>query len=597
MVAFNTAEYAPGVYVIEQSTSAPIAGVGTSTAGFIGVVPDSFKIAVRNPAFDPSKPVGYTKANKTVAALTQKVLAEDITLGIPPVIIPAGTVLSADQAKLIKNSGLTTLSIEEEFDVGGTTANELQAQIVNEVLVIGSGNSAKTFNPGDVLTRVTITGVQAALGTRTLLKVQVEKTLANVLEADLVGKLLVKVATLSTPNPPVEHLKGTVITEAIANAIVSHYSATSEINIEPTNFAHKEEEIKNLTLAPVNEPKLCTNFGDFKAYFGDFSLDPGQNILAHAVYGFFRNGGTRCYVVRVLDQDKDEPKEALEAFEAIDDIAIVAAPGITAKTALTALDAHCKQKTTQDRVAIFDSPETVGNAQKRLDITQLIPGQGNMPSKSDYAAYYFPWIKVFDPVEKLKNPAGDGLKAVPPSGHMAGIYARVDSQRGVHKAPANEPILGAVDVTYAISKGVQASLNKDGINCIRNLNGSLLVWGARTLGGDANGEFKYINVRRLMNYLRESIDEGTQWVVFEPNSPELWARIRREISAFLTTVWRSGALFGDTPEQAFYIKCNAETNPPANRDNGVVVAEIGVAIVRPAEFVVFSISQWAGAGN
>ncbi|MBD2233308.1 phage tail sheath family protein [Phormidium tenue FACHB-1052] len=412
----------------------------------------------------------------------------------------------------------------------------------------------------------------------------------------MLEKPLVNLVTIPESSPAIEYPVGTTITDAIATEIVSRYSGTA-IKVESANLPYLEEEIKDLKLAPVNEPKLCANFGDFKAYFGDFSLDPGQNILAHAVYGFFRNGGTRCYVVRVLDKDKDDLGEALEAFEAIDDIAIVAAPGITATTALKAIDDHCKQKTTLDRVAIFDSPETVENAQKRLDTTKLIPGQGNMPSKSDYAAYYFPWIKVFDPVEKLKNPAGDGLKAVPPSGHMAGIYARVDSQRGVHKAPANEPVLGAVDVKYAISKGIQASLNNDGINCIRNLNGSLLVWGARTLGGNANGEFKYINVRRLMNYLRESIDEGTQWVVFEPNSPELWARIRREISAFLTTVWRSGALFGDTPDQAFYIKCNAETNPPANRDNGVVVAEIGVAIVRPAEFVVFSISQWAGAGN
>ncbi|NJL49183.1 MAG: phage tail sheath family protein [Leptolyngbyaceae cyanobacterium SM2_5_2] len=405
---------------------------------------------------------------------------------------------------------------------------------------------------------------------------------------------MINPVTIPGASRAVEYPIGTPITDAIASEIVKRYPGAT-IKIEPTNLPYQEEEIKDLKLAPVNEPKLCTNFGDFKAYFGDFSLDPGQNILAHAVYGFFRNGGTRCYVVRVANKDKLD--DALAAFEAIDDIAIVAAPGITAKAALTALNGHCKQKTTLDRVAIFDSPETVENAQKRLDITQLSPGKGEMPSKSDYAAYYFPWIKVFDPVEKLKNPDGDGLKAVPPSGHMAGIYARVDSQRGVHKAPANEPILGAIDVTYSISKAMQVFLNNDGINCIRNLNGSLLVWGARTWGGNANGEFKYINVRRLMNYLRESIDEGTQWVVFEPNSPELWARIRREISAFLTTVWRSGALFGDTPDQAFYVKCDAEVNTKADRDNGVVRAEIGVAIVKPAEFVVFSISQWAGAGN
>jgi hypothetical protein len=154
-----------------------------------------------------------------------------------------------------------------------------------------------------------------------------------------------------------------------------------------------------------------------------------------------------------------------------------------------------------------------------------------------------------------------------------------------------------VGLKYNISKAKQDGLNPQGINCIRNLNGNIKVWGARTLGGDANIEFKYINVRRLFNYLKKSIDEGTQWTVFEPNSPELWARIRRNVTAFLMIVWRSGALFGNTPEQAFYVKCDEETNPPELREQGQVVTEIGVAIVKPAEFVIFHLSQWAGPGK
>jgi phage tail sheath protein FI len=180
---------------------------------------------------------------------------------------------------------------------------------------------------------------------------------------------------------------------------------------------------------------------------------------------------------------------------------------------------------------------------------------------------------------------------------MAGIYARVDTQRGVHKAPANETVLGAVGLKYNLSKAKQDGLNPQGINCIRSLNGNIRVWGARTLGGDGNGEFKYINIRRLFNFLRESLDEGTQWTVFEPNAPDLWAAIRRNVTAFLTIVWRSGALFGNTPEQAFYVKCDEETNPPEIRDQGQVITEIGVAVVKPAEFVVFRISQWAGPGG
>lgn len=329
--------------------------------------------------------------------------------------------------------------------------------------------------------------------------------------------------------------------------------------------------------AAAGEVKLCTNFGEYKKFFGDFSKDNlQQNILAHAVYGFLRNGGVRCYVVIV--NSETQINAALESFEAIDEIAIVVAPGISSVTALTAIKDSCQKL--GDRFAIFDTPETVDLSSPTLVDTLK-------PFNSDYAAVYFPWIQVFDP-------ASNGLIYVPPSGHVAGTYARVDTQRGVHKAPANETLLGAVGLKYAISKAKQDGLNPQGINCIRNLNGNIRVWGARTLGGDANGEFKYINVRRLFNFLRESIDEGTQWTVFEPNAPDLWARIRRNVNAFLISVWRSGALFGSTPEQAFFVKCDEETNPPELRELGQVVTVIGVAVTKPAEFVIFRISQWGG---
>lgn len=335
-----------------------------------------------------------------------------------------------------------------------------------------------------------------------------------------------------------------------------------------------------LKAQPTDQVVLCTNFGEFKKSFGDFSTTPAHNLLAHAVFGFFRNGGTRCFVVRVAAEANIQ--SALDQFEAIDEIALVLAPGATAKAQLAAIADHCKNL--GDRFAIFDSPVGV------TDLSTLKPGASKMPGSSDYAALYFPWITVFDPVSKSELD-------VPPSGHIAGLYARVDSQRGVFKAPANETILGAVGLTYNVSKAKQDGLNPQGINCIRSLNGNIRVWGARTYGGDDNGEFKYISVRRLFNYLRESIDEGTQWIVFEPNSPELWAKIRRTLTAFLTVQWRSGALFGTTPEQAFYVKCDEETNPPEIRDLGQVVTEIGVAVVKPAEFVIFQISQLAGPGG
>jgi phage tail sheath protein FI len=324
-------------------------------------------------------------------------------------------------------------------------------------------------------------------------------------------------------------------------------------------------------LAKPGEVKFCTNFTEFKTFFGKF-VDGQPNLLAHAVFGFFRNGGTRCYVVGIAEDTQGAIDPVLEQFEAIDEIAIVAAPGLQAVR--RALKEHCEKM--GDRVAILDPPATA----KPNDAVTAIK-----PFDSDYAALYLPWLLVFDPT----NPKVP--RAVPPSGHIAGIYARVDSQRGVFKAPANEVVAGVVGLAQSISKNQQDGLNKDGINCIRSFNGNIRVWGARTLGGDANGEFKYISTRRLFNYLRESIDEGTQWTVFEPNSPELWARIRRSVTAFLTVVWRSGALFGSTPEEAFYVKCDAENNPPEQRELGLVVTDIGVAVVKPAEFVVFRLSQ------
>ena len=359
--------------------------------------------------------------------------------------------------------------------------------------------------------------------------------------------------------------------------LVAAATAGEEAKTPARGKAAKAEALKPETAlpTPAGEVRLCTNFTEFKVAFGDFSENPGHNTLSHAVYGFFRNGGTRCYVAWVTGNVA--VPDVLERFEAIDEIAIVAAPGVTDKTALGEVIGHCWRM--GDRFAVIDAEETI-------TLEQLKPGSDKLPGNSDYAALYHPWIQVFDPVAK-------SLIYVPPSGHIAGIYARVDDRRGVHKAPANEPILGAVGLRQEISRVKQEPLNDVGVNCIRNLNGNIRVWGARTLGaGKDNPDFKYINIRRQFLYLRESIDEGTQWVVFEPNSPELWARIRRNLTAFLTNEWRKGALLGTTPQEAFFVKCDAENNPFDTRALGQVIAEIGVSIINPAEFVIFRIHQW-----
>ena len=347
--------------------------------------------------------------------------------------------------------------------------------------------------------------------------------------------------------------------------------------------------------AAPGDVRLCTNFSEYKRFFGDFSTDAGHRNLTHAVYGFFNNGGTRCYVARV--KALADIAGALQKFEAIDEIALVAAPGVTDANARSEIITHCARRT-KDRFAILDSAEVVETS-GALDTTLLDPSNAShvLPPNTDYGAFYFPWIQVFDPATQILAPKGDGMRFVPPSGHVAGIYARVDSERGVHKAPANETIFGALGLRYAIGRSQQDGLNRQGVNVIRALNGNIRVWGARTVGGDANADLKYVNVRRTLLFLSESIDEGTQWVVFEPNTPALWQKITRNVSAFLSTVWRSGALFGNTEREAFYVKCDAENNPPELRELGQVVCEVGVSIVRPAEFVIFRISQYTAPGK
>lgn len=244
--------------------------------------------------------------------------------------------------------------------------------------------------------------------------------------------------------------------------------------------------------------------------------------------------------------------------------------------------AHCEQM--GDRMAILDAPPEL----LPQDILKWRMDVAGYDSK--YSTLYYPWIEVMDNL--TREPI-----LIPPSGHVAGTWARVDGTRGVHKAPANEVLMGVNGLGFQVTHDEQGGLNRAGINCIRTFPGrGIRIWGARTLSSDP--EWRYLNVRRLFNYIAESIIEGTQWAVFEPNDERLWTRLRIASQNFLTRTWRDGALFGSRPEDAFFVKCDAETNPPDMVEAGQVVVEIGIAPVKPAEFVVFRISQFtAGAAE
>jgi phage tail sheath protein FI len=208
--------------------------------------------------------------------------------------------------------------------------------------------------------------------------------------------------------------------------------------------------------------------------------------------------------------------------------------------------------------------------------------------RSMYAALYYPWIKV-------ANPRNGGRPImVPPCGHMMGVWARTDETRGVFKAPANDVPRGVIGLAYETNFREQEMLNPLGINCIRTFpNRGIRIWGARTLVEPDNTPWRYIPVRRLMSYIEKSIELGTQWVVFEPNDATLWYRVTRTVSNFLERIWRDGALFGSTPDQAFYVKCDETINTPETIMLGRVYIEVGVCPVRPAEFVIFRIGQWS----
>ena len=537
----------PGVYVQEvPSAVRPIAGVGTSTAGFIGVVSDDEAV--------PSRAVAGEAIGK----------GDKKTASFPLHIYPVQT-------------DPTTYSVK----VDGKAVAAGAATLVNDdTNLVSSVTFAANAIP-DTDKAITVDYV-VALARPPLFSVMNEA----------IGKGDTKTTVFKLAHYPVLTAQSTFQIQVDgkpmkATLVNVDGQGVSQVTIDPApgqdatitgNYVVRLSQAAN-----TGEVKLCTNFSEFRSFFGDFSTGGGQRNLVHAVYGFFNNGGTRCYVVRV--KQSGDVATALTAFEAIDEIAIVAAPGVTDMGAQNDILTHCQQ-TMQDRFAILDLPEAVDN-NGVPDLTKLVTGGSSvLPAYSDYAAVYFPWIQVFDPVNELVY--------VPPSGHMAGIYARVDAGRGVHKAPANEPVLGALGLKYPISKVQQDGLNPQGVNCIRSLNGNITVWGARTIGGDSNGVFKYISTRRLFLFLRKSIDQGTQWVVFEPNDPSLWAKVNRNVGAFLTNVWRDGALFGTVPAEAFYVKCDAETNPPDLRNLGQLVTEIGVAPVQPAEFVIFRITQWGG---
>ncbi|MEV4505879.1 phage tail sheath family protein [Streptomyces klenkii] len=331
--------------------------------------------------------------------------------------------------------------------------------------------------------------------------------------------------------------------------------------------------------------------------------------LAEAVYGFFANGGTSCYVVGFLNPETAvtetglggdaEARTGLGGLETVPEVTMVAVPSLwdmtaaateageppapdlpTGKSLIGKVVAHCTAQ--RNRLAVVDAPP-------KLLVEPLKAFVGTLDSPDEdaaaFTALYYPWVKVS---------GVDGVpRTVPPSGHLAGVWARTDAERGVFKAPANQSLRGVLDLPTLLTDDQNGELNDKGVNCLRVFPGrGVLVWGARTRSGSR--DWRYLNVRRLVSFLSDSIRQSSTWAVFEPNDDRLWGTLRHAVSSFLTDQWRQGALLGRTPDEAFYVICDRTNNTSSTIDAGQVICDIGVAPVRPAEFVHFTITQIAG---
>lgn len=337
-----------------------------------------------------------------------------------------------------------------------------------------------------------------------------------------------------------------------------------------------EDGLDVLNALLVMNPDLDTQLQDLKSSDGERSVEV---VLQQG-----GNDGSRPDAADYEgSDDPDAPKTGLKVFEDVEDISIVAAPGSTfgyenvyrpqAQAIINQLIAHAARM--KYRIAVLDSGDQQSISQVRALRARV---------DSTYAALYYPWVRALDPLTRKEI-------NLPPSGFVAGIFARNDINRAVYKAPANEVVNLALGFESLLNKAQQEVLNPEGINCFRFFEGrGFRLWGARTISSDP--EWKYVNLRRYFAYLERSIDKGTQWAVFEPNGEALWANVRRTIEDFLLNEWMSGALLGDKPEKAFFVKCDRSTMTQNDLDNGRLICLIGVAPLRPAEFVIFRIGQW-----
>ena len=590
----------PGVYIREvDSGPKPIASVATSVPGFLGLFD-----------FNPTEDAVAIAGSDGAKQLSGKVVPQ----------------LVDKEGKVVGDAGEATTAITTAFRFKRSQVKDVKRYLELHGAA-KSGAKAPKFEPGSK-GRVKITWEEASAEVADVImdvkgKVVTENDqLVEELLNQLHDSFALETAAPKTASDVLE-VYGYSFSGASGSAMRSEYSIPPMAITNKAEFFRwlqsffaqyllETQPIEDLVGSAYDDPdeaadavfeSLATDAA-LKKQFQDFLSQPSVFNFVASVNGFYDNGGGKCYVYLMGTPDLDcsirenqADKLGLYAFDDCDDMAIMATPGLTDSQQKELLE-HCEIR--KDRFAILDGP---------------IVSDGNMDipaSEKGFGAMYVPWFKATKPSwfngnqDHIKVTGANRRKLikceknevfVPPSGHIAGIMARVDGERGVHKAPANEIAMGITGLSQTINRLEQGQYNDRGINVVRAFKDrGIRVWGARTLATKSDPSWKYINVRRLFIMVEQSIMVGSQWSVFEPNDSTLWKKLTRDVRAFLMRVWRSGALFGDTPEEAFYVKCDSETNPRYLIDAGQVNVQVGICPVKPAEFVVFSIGQWDGGG-
>ena len=582
------AEYlSPGVYVEEYDSGAtPMQGVSTSTAGFVG-------LAERGPVIGQPQLVtsfadykrmygGYLSEaaygnNRFLPYAVEQFFANGGARAYIMRAVPGDAKAGSRTTGVLKLTAANPGAWAEDLRVVVTPASKAKTQVLAVNGADLTLKNADGFNPGDVVEL--FDGKTAAHAT--------------------VKSVLDKVVTLDAP---------CTLDVADTKVGTAKYIKTCEITLTARlgetvetfeNLSLKPDALNNVCVKTAKSDLICVEVTAAKAPAApapkekdkDGKEIPAPVPKAASIVPYELCGGSGSELVLTLQggsngsvltvtpdaflgkDDGPGKRTGLQAFQENGNVSIMAIPGVTAPEVQASLIAFCENK--KSCFAILDVPMELKKTNDVANFRDMYD--------STYAAMYHPWLEMYD--------AGSKRSAYfPPSGAMAGIYARTDIERGVHKAPANEVVRGCTGLSCAYNEGEQDILNPIGVNLIRSFTGrGIRVWGARTIS--SNGLWKYLNVRRLFIYVEESIKANTNWVVFEPNSTTLWNRVTRTIETFLATCWRDGALAGSTPSEAFFVECGPTTMTQDDIDNGRLICQIGIAPVKPAEFVIFRITQ------